>query len=119
MSNSSGIVRAAGEGVGNFLAGIPPALIDFVSGIAAGAGLHGVLDWAAMILGLGLLLSTVRGLRRKRIVGPMIGGTIGVALMGWAIARALRAIGPGVGGTGGLKSACATKSLPLSRPNQS
>jgi len=37
MSNSSGIVRAAGEGVGNFLAGIPPALIDFFSGIAAGA----------------------------------------------------------------------------------
>ncbi|MHA7817837.1 MAG: hypothetical protein ACX93N_15275 [Pseudohaliea sp.] len=86
MSNSSGIVRAAGEGVGNFLAGIPSALIDFFSGIAAGAGLHGVLDWAAMILGLGLLLSAVRGLRRKRIVGPMIGGTIGVTLMGWAIA---------------------------------
>ena len=35
MSNSSGIVRAAGEGVGNFLAGIPPALIDFFSGIGA------------------------------------------------------------------------------------
>ncbi|WP_350036555.1 hypothetical protein [Pseudohaliea sp.] len=72
--------------MGHFLAGIPPALIDFFSGIAVGAGLHGVLAWAAMIFGLGLLLSAVRGLRRQRIVGPMIGGAIGVALMGWAIA---------------------------------
>jgi len=37
MSNSSGIVCAAGDSVGNFLAGIPPVLIDFSSGIAAGA----------------------------------------------------------------------------------
>lgn len=35
MANSSGIVRTDGEGVGNFLAGIPPALIDFLSGIGA------------------------------------------------------------------------------------
>ena len=80
------ILRSAGEGLGSFLAGIPPALVNFFSGVAAGAGLHGVVDWAAMLFGLALLLSAIRGFRRRRIVGPMVGGAIGVALMGWAIA---------------------------------
>ena len=86
MADAGGILRTAGESVGNFLAGIPPALVDFFSGVAAGAGLHGVVDWAAMIFGLALLLSAIGGFRRRRIVGPMIGGAFGVALMGWAIA---------------------------------
>jgi len=86
MADAGGILRTAGEGVGSFLPGIPPALVDFFSGVAAGAGLHGVVDWAAMILGLALLLSAIEGFRRRRIVGPMVGGAIGVALMGWAIA---------------------------------
>ena len=46
------ILRSAGEGLGSFLAGIPPALVNFFSGVAAGAGLHGVVDWGAMLLGL-------------------------------------------------------------------
>ena len=28
--------------------------VDFLSGVAASDGLHGVVDWAAMILGLAL-----------------------------------------------------------------
>ena len=44
MADAGGILRTVGEGVGSFLAGIPPALVDFFSGVAAGAGLHGVVD---------------------------------------------------------------------------
>jgi hypothetical protein len=78
--------RSAGEWVGNLLASIPPALMDFAGGVAAGAGLYGWLDWAAMLLGFALLLSTFRGFRRGRIVGPVLRAAIGVLLMGWAIA---------------------------------
>jgi len=84
--DSGDILRTAGEGVGSFLAGIPPALMDFFGGVGAGAGLHGWMDWAAMFIGLALLLSAFRGIRRARIVGPLLSGAIGVALMGWAIA---------------------------------
>jgi len=72
--------------VGSFLAGIPPALIDFFGGVATGAGLNGILDWAVMLVGLALLMSAIQGVRRRRIVGPMLSGTIGVMLIGWAIA---------------------------------
>lgn len=83
---SSSVLRSAGERVGNVLAGIPPAIRDFFGGIGEGAGLHSAFDWAAMILGLALLLSSIGGLvRRRRIVGPVVSGAIGVALMTWAI----------------------------------
>ena len=61
MADAGGILRTAGEGVGSFLAGIPPALVDFFSGVAAGAGLHGVVDWAAMISRAGVAAVGDRG----------------------------------------------------------
>ena len=50
------ILRSAGEGLGSFLAGIPPALVEFFGSVATGAVLHGIVDWGSMILGLALLL---------------------------------------------------------------
>ena len=38
-----------------------------------------------MFGGVAFLLSTIRGVRRGRIVGPAIRGVIAVALMGWAV----------------------------------
>ncbi|MFN2330026.1 MAG: hypothetical protein ABR612_14010 [Chromatocurvus sp.] len=86
VSDSGSIIRSAGESIGGFLAGIPPALVNFVSGVGEGAGLHGLLDWTAMIVGIALLLSTIRGLMNGRIVGPVLRGAVGVVFMGWAIA---------------------------------
>ena len=85
-ADSGGILRSMGEGLGSVLAGIPPAIGDFFSGVGAGAGLHGIVDWIAMILGIAMLLSTIKGLKQGRIVGPLLRGVIGVAFMGWAIA---------------------------------
>ncbi|MFK7829323.1 MAG: hypothetical protein AB8B57_06030 [Congregibacter sp.] len=85
-AGSGGFLRSIGESVGSFLAGIPPAIGEFFGGVGQGAGVNGILDWTALILGLALLLSTIRGFKRGRIVGPMFRGMIGVAIMGWAIA---------------------------------
>ena len=85
-ADADGVLHSAGEGIGGFIAGIPAALGDFFSGVGEGAGVDGVVDWAALIIGLALLLSVIRGVKRGRIVGPMIRGVMAVALMGWAIA---------------------------------
>lgn len=85
-SDSGGFLRSLGEGVGGFLAGIPPAIRDFFGGVGAGAGVHGTLDWIALIMGIALLLSAIRGVTRGRIVAPVLSGMLGVAVMGWAIA---------------------------------
>lgn len=79
------MLQSIGEAVGGFLAGIPPAVGSFVAGVGEGAGVYGVLDWTALILGIALLLSVFRGLTRGRIVGPIVRGAIGIALMGWAV----------------------------------
>lgn len=83
--NSGGFLGSLGEAIGGFIANIPPALGAFFGGVGQGAGVHGLLDWAALLIGLGLLISVVRGVRRGRIIGPAIRGLIGVALMGWAV----------------------------------
>lgn len=82
---SGGILQWLGEVVGGFLAGIPPAIGDFFTGVGEGAGVNGFLDWTALILGLALVLSAAKGLKDGSIVGPIISGAIGVALMGWAV----------------------------------
>jgi hypothetical protein len=84
-ANSSGFLRAVGESVGSFLAGIPPAINDFFGGVSAGAGVQGFVDWVALIVGLALLISAVRGFMRGVIVGPALRGFIGLAAMGWAV----------------------------------
>lgn len=85
-ADSGGFLRSVGEFFGSVLAGIPPAIGEFFSGVGAGAGVHGFFDWAAMILGLALLLSALGGIRKRRFVGPVLLGVIGVAFMGVAIA---------------------------------
>lgn len=85
-TESAGILQTLGEGVGGFLAGIPPAISSFFSGVGQGAGIHGLFDWAALLIGLSLLLSVFAGFKRGRIVGPVVRGAIAVALMGWAVA---------------------------------
>ena len=84
-AQSGGILQALGEAVGSFLSGIPPAVRSFVTGVGEGAGVHGFLDWTALVLGLALLLSVIRSLKAGRIVGPVVRGAIGIALMGWAV----------------------------------
>jgi hypothetical protein len=85
MAKTDSALQSAGEAVGGFIASIPPALASFFGGVGAGAGVHGIIDWAALLLGIGFLLSVIRGIRRGRIVGPALRGVIGVALMGWAV----------------------------------
>lgn len=82
---SSGFLRSAGESIGAFLAGIPPAINDLFAGISAGAGVHGFMDWTALIIGLALLISAIRGFTRGGIVGPMLRGFFGLVAMGWAV----------------------------------
>lgn len=85
-ADSGGVVQSAGEGVGGFIAGIPPAISNFFTGVGEGAGVHGIVDWAALIIGIAFLVSVVQGFRQGRIVGPAIRGVIAVALMGFAVA---------------------------------
>lgn len=85
-AGSGGLLQSLGEAVGSFLSGVPAAIGSFFGGVGRGAGVHGVLDWVALVLGIALLLSSVRGFRGARIVGPMVSGAIGVALLGWAVA---------------------------------
>ena len=84
-AKSDGILQSLGEAIGSFLSGIPGAISSFFGGLGEGAGVHGALDWVAFILGIALLVSVVRGVRRGRVVGPIVRGAIGVALMGWAV----------------------------------
>lgn len=84
-SDSGGILQSVGEALGSFLSAVPGAISSFFTGIARGAGVQGIADWAALIIGIALLVSAIRGLVRGRIVGPLVSGAIGVALMGWAV----------------------------------
>jgi hypothetical protein len=85
-AQSDGFLQSLGEAFGGFLAAIPAGLNSFFGGVGEGAGVHGMFDWVALVLGLALLLSTIRGFSRGRVVGPMLRGVIAVALMGWAVA---------------------------------
>jgi hypothetical protein len=71
--NSGGILQWLGEVVGGFLAGIPPAIGNFFTGVGEGAGVYGFLDSTALVLGIALLLSAVKGLKGGGIVGPFCG----------------------------------------------
>jgi hypothetical protein len=83
---SGGIFQAMGESIGGFISGIPPAAGDFFAGVGQGAGIDGFVDWTLLLIGIALLLSVIRGLKRGKIVGPAVRGFIGVALMGLAVA---------------------------------
>lgn len=85
-SRADGFLQSAGEAIGSFIAAIPGAIGSFFAGLGEGAGVHGPADWMALVIGTALLLSTIRGLRAGRIVGPALRGVIGVALLGWAVA---------------------------------
>jgi hypothetical protein len=84
-ADSGGFLGSLGASIGGFIAQIPAALGEFFGGVGEGAGVHGLFDWAALLIGVGLLISVIRGVRRGRIIGPAIRGVIGVALMGWAV----------------------------------
>lgn len=84
-SNSGGLAQSSGEAVGGVISGIPGTLSDFFGGVAKGAGVNGMLDWAMLVVGIALLLGAARGIKRGKIVGPLLSGFIAVALMGWAV----------------------------------
>jgi len=84
-ADGGGIFGWLGEQVGSFIAQLPGAISDFFGGVGEGAGVSGFIDWAALLIGLAMVLSAAKGLKGGKIVGPIIGGAIGVALMGWAI----------------------------------
>ncbi|MEQ8507582.1 MAG: hypothetical protein RIF37_14485 [Rhodospirillaceae bacterium] len=83
--DSGGIVHWLGEVVGGFLASIPPAIGNFFTGVGQGAGVYGWVDWAALIIGIALLISGVKGLMAGRVVGSILSGAIGLVLMSWAV----------------------------------
>jgi hypothetical protein len=84
-NETAGFLASLGEAVGGFIAGIPAALGSFFSGVGEGAGVHGIFDWIALLVGIALLLTAARGIRAGRVLGPALRGVIGVALMGWAV----------------------------------
>ena len=84
-TQDGGLAQSSGEAVGGFLSGIPGALSDFFAGVGKGAGVNGMFDWVALVIGIALLIGAARGLRRGRIVGPLVSGFFAVALMGWAV----------------------------------
>ncbi len=84
-SDGGGIFGTLGEQVGRFLAESPGGLVDFFGGVGRGAGVSGFVDWAALLIGLALILAGAKGLMGGKIVRPIIVGAIGVALMGWAV----------------------------------
>ena len=85
IADNGGFLLSIGEALGGFIAGIPSAIGSLFSGIGSGAGVSGPLDWILLVIGLSLLLSVIRGVKRGRIVGPAIRGLLGVALLGWAV----------------------------------
>ncbi|WP_439101787.1 hypothetical protein [Congregibacter sp.] len=84
-TQDGGLAQSSGEAVGGFLSGIPAALRDFFAGVGKGAGVNGMFDWIALVIAIALLIGAARGIRRGRIVGPLVSGFIAVALMGWAV----------------------------------
>jgi hypothetical protein len=84
-TETDSFLQSLGESLGGFLAGLPSAIGSFFSGVGQGAGVHGLIDWIALVVGIALMISVVRGVRAGRIVGPALRGVIGVALMGWAV----------------------------------
>jgi hypothetical protein len=82
---SGGFLQNLGQGIGNFIAGIPGAIGSFFSGLGQGAGIDGALDWIALVISIAMLISVVRGVKRGRIVGPAVSGLIAIALLGWAV----------------------------------
>ena len=82
---SGGAAQATGEAVGSAISTVPGTVTSFFAGVGEGAGVHGILDWAALLIGISFLISVFRGIKRGRIVGPAVRGLIGVALMGWAV----------------------------------
>lgn len=84
--SSGGIFQSMGETIGGFISGIPPAMGDFFTGVGKGAGVNGILDWTLLLIGIALLLSVIRGLKRGKFIGPAVRGLIGIALMGLAVA---------------------------------
>lgn len=83
--DDGGIFGWLGEQVGRFLAELPGAITNFFGGVGEGAGVSGFFDWAALLIGLGMILSAAKGFKDGKIVSSVVGGAIGVALMGWAI----------------------------------
>ena len=84
-ADSGGIFSWLGERVGQISRRTAGSIADFFGGVGEGAGVSGFIDWAALLIGLAMILSSAKGLKGGKIVGPILGGAIGGALMGWAI----------------------------------
>ncbi|MEM1402685.1 MAG: hypothetical protein AAGG55_05090 [Pseudomonadota bacterium] len=82
---TGGAAQATGEAVGSAISTVPGTVSSFFAGVGEGAGVHGMLDWAALLIGISFLISVFRGIKRGRIVGPAVRGLVGIALMGWAV----------------------------------
>lgn len=84
-ADSNGFLQSIGEAIGGFISALPSAIGSFFAGLGQGAGVHGALDWTALVVAIALLLSVVRGVKRGRVVGPAVRGLLGVMLLGWAV----------------------------------
>ena len=73
-SDDGGIFGTLGEQIGRFLAELPGGLVDFFSGVGRGAGVSGFIDWAALLIGLALILAGAKGLKDGKIVRPIVIG---------------------------------------------
>ncbi len=85
-TDDGSLAQGAGEAVGGVISGIPGVVGDFFTGLGDGAGIHGVIDWTLLVIAIAMFFSVYRGLKRGRIIGPVLRGLIGVALLGLAIA---------------------------------
>lgn len=83
--NSGGILQSLGEAIGGFISGIPPAIGNFFTGVGKGASIDGFMDWTALLLGVALLVSVIKSIKRGSIIGSVLRGVICVALLGWAV----------------------------------
>ncbi|WP_142847639.1 hypothetical protein [Telmatospirillum sp. J64-1] len=99
MIQEQGLLDRFGEAIGRFVAWIVSLFTDtfgslaegvrsFFGGIARGAGLQnpGLFTWILLILGLMILYGAIRSALRGGIVGAVVQGVIGIAVLAWALA---------------------------------
>jgi hypothetical protein len=85
-ADEGGLAQGAGEAVGSVLSGVPGVIGDFFRGLGDGAGIHGVFDWTLLVIAIALFFSVYRGVKRGRVIGPVVSALIAFALLGGAIA---------------------------------
>lgn len=95
--SEEGFFNALGEAVGNALrlivelldavfSGLWGAIDSFVDGLTGALGINpSLLSFAVLVVGIMLLLSGIRALLRRSIVGGLIWLALGMVVLSWLI----------------------------------